>query len=148
VRTGTVNTGHQTALHTRCAGHSSSSSAISARPVRAQQDDLHRQPRRRPAPRPPHRPVPDGGDLYRLAPYQAACRLVTANGANTPGFTLATRPPPPPVPGRAGRLRADARDRGLSQADRDRQAKRRRYQAAAHAPSGSLPALPGSCDDR
>jgi hypothetical protein len=82
-------------------------------------------------------PYLDAGDLHRLAPYQAACRLVTASGANTPGFTLATRPPPPAVPGRAARLRAAARDRGLTQADRDRQAKRRRYQAASAPLSGS-----------
>jgi len=47
-------------------------------------------------------------DLSHLGAYQAAARLV-ANSAETPAFTLRTRPLPPPVPGRARLVRKAAR---------------------------------------
>ena len=47
-------------------------------------------------------------DLSHLDAYQAAARLV-ANSAETPAFTLRTRPLPPPVPGRARLVRKAAR---------------------------------------
>ncbi|MBR7833502.1 type IV secretion system DNA-binding domain-containing protein, partial [Actinospica durhamensis] len=43
-------------------------------------------------------------DLARLGAYQAAVRLVVA-GAEQPACTLATRPMPPAIPGRAAELR-------------------------------------------
>jgi hypothetical protein len=76
-------------------------------------------------------------DLSRLDRFQAACRLVI-DQRNTSGFTMATKPAPPPVPGRADQLRAAARTRGLSRTDREKQAKRRRFRAGAL--SGSLSA--------
>src|SRR5262249_57395541 len=51
-------------------------------------------------------PVLTAHDLSHLDAYQAAARLV-ASSAETPAFTLRTRPLPPPVPGRA-RLRPQA----------------------------------------
>jgi hypothetical protein len=47
-------------------------------------------------------------DLSHLDAYQAAARLVAAS-AETPAFTLRTRPLPPPVPGRARLVRRAAR---------------------------------------
>jgi hypothetical protein len=47
-------------------------------------------------------------DLAHLGAYVAAARLVVA-GAETPAFTLRTRPAPPPVPGRAEEARRGAR---------------------------------------
>ena len=47
-------------------------------------------------------------DLSHLDAYQAAARLV-AGSAETPAFTLRTRPLPPPVPGRARLVRTAAR---------------------------------------
>ncbi|MGH9017286.1 MAG: hypothetical protein ACRDY1_06015, partial [Acidimicrobiales bacterium] len=44
-------------------------------------------------------------DLAHLGAYTAAARLVV-DGEETPAFTLATRPAPPAVPGRADALRA------------------------------------------
>jgi TraM recognition site of TraD and TraG len=72
-------------------------------------------------------------DLYRLDRYQAACRLVI-DQRNSTGFTIATRPAPPLIEGRADQLRTVARAHGLPRATRERQAKRRRYRAV----SGSL----------
>lgn len=43
-------------------------------------------------------------DLSHLAAFQAAARLV-AGSAETPAFTLRTRPLPPPIPGRESHLR-------------------------------------------
>jgi hypothetical protein len=48
-------------------------------------------------------------DLSHLGLYQAAARLVVA-GQQAPAFTIRTRPLPGAVPGRAGLLRAAARD--------------------------------------
>jgi hypothetical protein len=56
-------------------------------------------------------------DLMRRDAYGVVCRLVI-NGRDGEPFSLATRPAPPPVPGRADFLRAAARARGLSVADR------------------------------
>jgi hypothetical protein len=44
-------------------------------------------------------------DLSHLGAYQAAAKLIAAS-ADTPAFTLRTRPLPPPVPGRARLIRA------------------------------------------
>ncbi|MEU5834154.1 type IV secretion system DNA-binding domain-containing protein [Streptomyces diacarni] len=49
-------------------------------------------------------------DLAHLGPYQATARLLT-DGAETPAFTLTTRPLPQPVPGRAADLRTAAATR-------------------------------------
>jgi hypothetical protein len=57
-------------------------------------------------------------DLYRRPAYTACVRLVL-RGQDTGGFTLTTAPPPPAVPGRADRLRAAARTRGLPRAVRE-----------------------------
>ncbi|WP_258015872.1 type IV secretory system conjugative DNA transfer family protein [Streptomyces sp. AJS327] len=46
-------------------------------------------------------------DLANLGPYQAAARLV-ADNTEAPAFTLATRPLPSPIPGRASALRTAA----------------------------------------
>jgi hypothetical protein len=48
-------------------------------------------------------------DLSHLDAYQAAARLV-ANSAETPAFTLRTRPLPPPVPGRVRLVRTAGRN--------------------------------------
>jgi len=53
-------------------------------------------------------PVLGAHDLSHLGAYQAAARLVAAS-AETPAFTLRTRPLPPPVPGRARLVRKAAR---------------------------------------
>ena len=53
-------------------------------------------------------PVLTAHDLSHLGAYQAAARLV-AGSAETPAFTLRTRPLPPPVPGRARLVRRAAR---------------------------------------
>jgi type IV secretory pathway TraG/TraD family ATPase VirD4 len=53
-------------------------------------------------------PVLTAHDLSHLDAYQAAARLVAAS-AETPAFTLRTRPLPPPVPGRARLVRRAAR---------------------------------------
>jgi len=53
-------------------------------------------------------PVLTAHDLSHLDAYQAAARLV-AGSAETPAFTLRTRPLPPPVPGRARLVRKAAR---------------------------------------
>ena len=53
-------------------------------------------------------PVLTAHDLSHLGAYQAAARLV-AGSAETPAFTLRTRPLPPAVPGRARLIRAAAR---------------------------------------
>ncbi|KAF4408926.1 type IV secretory system conjugative DNA transfer family protein [Streptomyces lycii] len=49
-------------------------------------------------------------DLAHLGPYQAAAHLLTG-GAESPAFTLSTRPLPAPVPGRAAALRTAAASR-------------------------------------
>ncbi len=75
--------------------------------------------------------------VHHVAPYFAAQDLVhrdaygivariVIDGRDSEPFTLLTRPAPPPVPGRAALLRAAARQRGLSKADRDRLAEARR----------------------
>ncbi|MFJ2348150.1 type IV secretory system conjugative DNA transfer family protein [Streptomyces antimycoticus] len=56
-------------------------------------------------------------DLAHLGPYQAAAHLLTA-GAESPAFTLTTRPLPPPVPGRAADLRTAAAARAHIRATR------------------------------
>jgi len=53
-------------------------------------------------------PMLGAHDLCHLGAYQAAARLVAAS-AETPAFTLRTRPLPPPVPGRARLIRTAAR---------------------------------------
>ncbi|WP_239163281.1 type IV secretory system conjugative DNA transfer family protein [Paractinoplanes rishiriensis] len=64
-------------------------------------------------------------DLMRRDAYGIVCRLVI-DGRDAEPFTLATRPAPPAWPGRADVLRAAARARGLSMADRDAIANARR----------------------
>ena len=64
-------------------------------------------------------------DLMRRDAYGIVCRLVI-DGRDSEPFTLATRPAPPPWPGRADALRAAARSRGLSMADREAIANARR----------------------
>jgi len=56
-------------------------------------------------------------DLTRLDRYQLACRLV-ANGRDTHGFTLATRPATAGIPERADQLKQAARSRGHDQGER------------------------------
>lgn len=62
-------------------------------------------------------PYLSADDLCRLDRYQLACRLV-ANGRDTHGFTLVTRPTIPATGGRGRVLQAAARSRGRSQAER------------------------------
>lgn len=57
-------------------------------------------------------------DLMRRDAYGIVCRLVI-DGRDSEPFSLDTRPAPPVVPGRAQALRAAARARGLSMADRN-----------------------------
>ena len=75
-------------------------------------------------------------DLSRLGGWQAAARLVV-NGRNTTGFTLATRPPLPPV-GAQTQLRTAARQHGQSTAARRAAALQRRH------PTGSTLTSPSS----
>jgi hypothetical protein len=77
-------------------------------------------------------------DLMRRDAYGIVCRLVI-DGRDSEPFTLATRPAPPPWPGRAETLRAAARARGLSQADRDAIAGARRVGADPRTPQPAPP---------
>jgi hypothetical protein len=56
-------------------------------------------------------------DLARLDRYQVACRLVV-DGRDTTGFTVATRSAPPVAHDHTEELRACARRRGRTQAQR------------------------------
>ncbi len=69
-------------------------------------------------------------DLMRRDAYGIVCRLII-DGRDGEPFSLNTRPPPPPVPGRADLLRAAARARGLSTEDRAALAEARRLGPAA-----------------
>ena len=69
-------------------------------------------------------------DLMRRDAYGVVCRLVI-NGRDGEPFSLNTRPAPPPIPGRADFLRAAARARGLSVADRQALAEARGVGPAA-----------------
>ncbi len=66
-------------------------------------------------------------DLAHLGAFQAAARLV-AGGVEVPPCTLATRPLPPPVDGRAEELRAAARAR-VGRTATQRRAEQQRRQA-------------------
>jgi hypothetical protein len=87
-------------------------------------------------------------DLAHLGAWQAAARLLV-DGAQLPAFTLATRPAPPPVPGRARLIRSAARQRyGRTEAQR-RAAARARHRARGNPPGtsggphgGTLPGPP------
>lgn len=89
-------------------------------------------------------------DLAHLGAYTAAARLVVA-GEQTPAFTLATQPAPPPIPGRAGTVRAGARrrygrtdeDRRVEALGRRRGGTRRQPPRAADPASGAGGRWPG-----
>lgn len=82
-------------------------------------------------------------DLMRRDAYGIVCRLVI-DGRDSEPFSLNTRPAPPPVPGRAAALRAAARVRGLSTAERDALAEARRLGPAARTTgSGSTDPVAG-----
>ncbi len=70
-------------------------------------------------------------DLAHLDRYQVACRLV-ANGRDTTGFTFATEPSPAIIDDHTAALRAAARRRGRSRAERERERLGRRYGSDAH----------------
>jgi len=74
----------------------------------------------------------DPHDLTRRDPWGIVARIVI-NSREADAFTLTTRPAPPPMPGRAELLRAAARARGLSAADRQRLAEARRVGPSAEA---------------
>jgi hypothetical protein len=69
-------------------------------------------------------------DLMHRDAYGVVCRLVL-DGQDGQPFSLHTRPAPPAWPGRAEFLRAAARERGLSIADREALAQQRRAGPAA-----------------
>jgi RecA/RadA recombinase len=69
-------------------------------------------------------------DLMHRDAYGVVCRLVI-DGRDGEPFSLHTRPAPPPWPGRAEMLRAAARARGLSMAEREALAQARRAGPAA-----------------
>ncbi len=71
-------------------------------------------------------------DLTRRDPWGILARIVI-DGRDSDPFTLITRPAPPPIPGRAQSLRAAARARGLSTAERARLAEARRVGPSAQA---------------
>jgi hypothetical protein len=75
-------------------------------------------------------PYFEAEDLMRRDAYGIVCRLVI-DGRDGEPFSLNTRPAPPPVPGRAEALRAAARARGLSVADRQALAEARQLGPAA-----------------
>lgn len=54
-------------------------------------------------------PVLTAHDLSHLGAYQAAGRVMTAKGGQSPAFTLRTRPLPDPIPGRQDAVRAASR---------------------------------------
>jgi len=75
-------------------------------------------------------PYFDPDDLARRDAYGVTCRLVL-DGRDGEPFSLNTRPAPPVWPGRTELLRAAARARGLTIADRDALAQARRLGPAA-----------------
>jgi hypothetical protein len=79
-------------------------------------------------------------ELMHRDAYGVVCRLVI-DGRDSEPFSLATRPAPPPWPGRADMLRGAARARGLPAADRELLAHARRAGPAATraGPSGPPP---------
>jgi Helicase HerA, central domain len=77
-------------------------------------------------------------DLAHRDAYGIVARLVI-DGRNGEPFSLTTRPAPPPIPGRAETLRAAARARGLSQADRHQLAQARLAGPATRTPSPPPP---------
>ena len=79
-------------------------------------------------------------DLAHLGAFQAACRLL-AGGQGLPACTMATRPLPDPIAGRAERLRAAARRRyGRTQAQHRRaRLERDLGRDDARLPHGSAP---------
>ncbi|HXR54617.1 MAG TPA: type IV secretion system DNA-binding domain-containing protein [Acidimicrobiales bacterium] len=81
-------------------------------------------------------------DLAHLGRYQVACRLVV-DGRDTTGFTLATRPVPAIVEDHSTELRAAARRRGRSTAERRRDRLGRRWTART-ANRGEADAMDGS----
>lgn len=84
-------------------------------------------------------------DLAHLGAYQAAARLVV-NGAELPAFTIATRPAPEAVPGRAGLVRARSKARfGRTEAQRRVEAARRR-RSGGSSPGRSAGSSGGSLD--
>ncbi|MEV0597565.1 helicase HerA domain-containing protein [Nonomuraea cavernae] len=54
-------------------------------------------------------PVLTAHDLSHLGAYQAAGRVMTSKGGQSPAFTLRTRPLPDPIPGRQDAVRAASR---------------------------------------
>lgn len=84
-------------------------------------------------------PILTPEDLYRRSAYTACVRLVV-NGEDTPGFTIATAPASPAVPGRADRLRSAARARGLPRAVREQQRLARRLSTPDTPPATDGPA--------
>jgi hypothetical protein len=75
-------------------------------------------------------PYFEAEDLMHRDAYGVVCRLVI-DGRDGEPFSLHTRPAPPVWPGRAQMLRAAARARGLSLADREALAQARRAGPAA-----------------
>jgi hypothetical protein len=82
-------------------------------------------------------------DLMHRDSYGVVCRLVI-DGRDGEPFSLHTRPAPPPWPGRAETLRAAARQRGLSQAERGRLAQARRAGPATRTPNLAPPGGPAA----
>lgn len=81
-------------------------------------------------------PYLDDGDLIRLGAFEAVLRPISASQA-LPPCTIDTLAPPPPIPGRADRLRQAARARtGLD--------KQKRRQLLAPAPPKPAPSAPGA----
>jgi hypothetical protein len=79
-----------------------------------------------------HHVVPyfEPADLSARDAFGIVTKLVI-DGRDAQPFTLQNRPAPPAIPGRAKALRAAARARGLSNADRDTLAQARRVGPAA-----------------
>ena len=83
----------------------------------------------------------DKHDLAHLAAFQAAARLIHHHAPGA-GFTLATLPAPPPIPGRAEQLRTAAQTRGLPAAQRAHLARRRLRDTTRPRPRHSEPPSP------
>jgi hypothetical protein len=77
--------------------------------------------------------------------YGVVCRMVI-DGRDSEPFSLHTRPPPPPSPGRADTLRAAARARGLPVAERRALAEARRVGPAARTDTRPQPLAPTAAD--
>lgn len=86
-------------------------------------------------------PYFEAGDLSRRDAYGIVTRLVI-DGRDSEPFSLATRPAPPAVPGRADQLRQAARARGLPAAVRQAHAEGRLLGPARTTRPATPPALP------